>query len=58
MSYLSFENNIIEASGNLILKSNGDTIDCCGCNLINVSNITSSGRKLRYCIIGIGLPVI
>ena len=43
MSYLSFENNIIEASGNLILKSNGDTIDCCGCNLINVSNITSSG---------------
>ena len=39
MSYLSFENNIIEASGNLILKSNGDTIDCCGCNLINVSNI-------------------
>jgi hypothetical protein len=36
MSYLSFENNIIEASGSLILKSTSDVIDCSGATISNV----------------------
>ena len=39
MSHISFENNIIEASGNLILKSNKNTIDCCGTDIRDVSSI-------------------
>ena len=38
MSYLSFENNIIEASGNLILKSTSGTIDISGINDISFNN--------------------
>jgi hypothetical protein len=36
MSYLSFENNIIEASGNLILKSTSGVIDCSGATISHV----------------------
>ena len=36
MSYLSFENNIIEASGSLILKSTSGSIDCSGATISNV----------------------
>ena len=37
MSYLSFENNIIEASGSLILKSTSGSIDCSGATIKNVT---------------------
>jgi len=37
MSYLSFENNIIEASGNLILKSTNGVIDCSNATISNVT---------------------
>ena len=37
MSYLSFENNIIEASGSLILKSTSSEIDCSNATLKNVT---------------------
>ena len=47
MSYLSFENNIIEASGNLILKSTSGVIDCSNATISNVTikaTITDSER--------------
>ncbi len=37
MSYLSFENNIIEAFRNLILKSTNGVIDCSGATISNVT---------------------
>jgi hypothetical protein len=43
MSYLSFENNIIEASGNLILKSTSGSIDCSGAT---ISNVTIAGNMV------------
>lgn len=43
MSYLSFENNTIEASGNLILKPTNGSIDC---SEATISNVTIAGRMI------------
>ena len=43
MSYLSFENNIIEASGNLILKPTSGSIDC---SEATISNVTIAGNMV------------
>jgi hypothetical protein len=49
MSYLSFENNIIEASGNLILKSTSGHIDCSGATIKNVTieGTISGSEKIK-----------
>ena len=50
--FISFENNVIEASGNLILKSNNNVIDCNGCDLSNVkidtSLLSGSGGNVSF----------